>query len=132
MPNLIRLKQLDLVDISGYIEEVAGGNGGGGIPDFFTNNYNYVSGDFSISNKYFNIANSNINITGHLPINISNGVRYNIKNIGSGELFLTGYAKIDNSLDYIILFENESVELLGVNKLPEYSGWVTISSNPGL
>lgn len=132
MPNLIRLKQLDLVDISGYINQIAGSNGNGGLPDSFTSTYNYFSGDFSISDKYLNIANSTISLTGYLPNNISNGIRYNIKNMGIGELFLTGYAKIDNSLDYVILFENESIELLGVNKLPEYSGWVTISSNPGL
>jgi len=123
MPNLIRLKQLDLVELSGYINQ--------SFPGFnsVTSSFIYYSGDFNISDSYLNLANYVSGITGTLP-SVSNGLRFNIKNLGDGLLTITGSANIDQT-DSISLQKNESIELLGVNN-SYYSGWVTIISNPGI
>jgi hypothetical protein len=125
MPNLIRLKQLDQTELSGYIGEVSISQNF----DYVSSDFNYYSGNFNISERYLNLANYVSGITGSLPA-INNGLRYNIKNIGSGILTITGANNIDG-LNSVALQKNESVELLGVNNL-YYTGWVTILSNPGI
>jgi hypothetical protein len=123
MPNLIRLKQLDLVELSGYINQ--------SFPGFnvTTSSFIYYSGNFNISDSYLNLVNYPSGVTGTLPY-ISNGLRFNIKNLGDGVLTITGSSYIDET-DSISLQKNESIELLGVNN-SYYSGWVTIISNPGI
>jgi hypothetical protein len=125
MPNLIRLKQLDQTELSGYIGEVSIYQNF----NYVSSDFNYYSGNFNISERYLNLANYASGITGSLPT-INNGLRYNIKNIGDGILTITGANNIDG-LDSVALQKNESVELLGVNNL-YYTGWVTILSNPGV
>jgi hypothetical protein len=125
MPNLIRLKQLDQTELSGYIGEVSISQNF----NYVSSDFNYYSGNFNISERYLNLVNYASGITGTLPA-INNGLRYNIKNIGSGILTITGANNIDG-LDSAALQKNESVELLGVSNL-YYTGWVTILSNPGI
>ena len=125
MPNLIRLKQLDQTELSGYIGEISIYQNF----NYVSSDFNYHSGNFNISQRYLNLANYPSGITGSLPT-INNGLRYNIKNIGDGILTITGANNIDG-LDSVALQKNESVELLGVNNL-YYTGWVTILSNPGV
>jgi hypothetical protein len=123
MPNLIRLKQLDVAELSGYINE--------SFPGFnsLSSNFAYNTGNFNISDDYFNLVSYVSGVTGVLP-SISNGLRFNIKNLGDGLLTITGSASIDQ-VDSVSLQKNESIELLGVNNL-YYSGWVTIISNAGI
>jgi hypothetical protein len=125
MPNLIRLKQLDQTELSGYIGEISISQNF----NYVSSNFNYYSGNFNISERYLNLVNYASGITGTLPA-INNGLRYNIKNIGDGILTITGANNIDG-LDSAALQKNESVELLGVSNL-YYTGWVTILSNPGI
>lgn len=123
MPNLIRLKQLDVVELSGYINQ--------SFPGFSTvsSDFTYYTGNFNISNSYLNLVSYVSGVTGFLPT-VSNGLRFNIKNVGSGIATITGSAYID-SVDSVFLEKNESIELLGVNN-SYYSGWATIISNPGI
>jgi hypothetical protein len=123
MPNLIRLKQLDLAELSGYINQ--------SFPGFnsISTNFTYYTGNFNISDDYLNLVSYVSGVTGVLP-SVSNGLRFNIKNLGDGLLTITGSASIDQA-DSISIQKNESIELLGVNNL-YYSGWVTIISNPGI
>lgn len=125
MGNFIRLKQLDMAEISGYISQVTATNSF----NYLVNNFSYFNTNFNITNTYLNLASYPSGITGTLP-EIVNGVRYNIKNLGNGILTITGNSTID-SLGSVSLEKNESIEILGVNNL-SYSGWLTILSNPGL
>jgi len=124
MPNLIRLKQLDVAELSGYINQ----SFAGGASSINTN-FTYYTGNFNISDSYLNIVSYISGVTGTLP-SISNGLIFNIKNIGDGSLTITGSANIDE-VDSVSIQKNESIELLGVNN-SYYSGWVTITSNPGI
>jgi hypothetical protein len=126
MPNLIRLKQLDVAELSGYINQSFLGISNIGV---ISSNFTYHTGNFNITGNYLNLVNYASGVTGFLPT-VSNGLRFNIKNIGSGITTITGSAYID-SVDSISLEKNESIELLGVNN-SYYSGWATITSNPGI
>jgi len=128
MANLIRLKQLDLTELSGYINQSFIGSSSGGSSSA-TSQFNYHIGNFNISNYYLNLVSSPSGVTGYLPP-VSNGLRFNIKNLGEGLLVISGSANIDQ-LDSISMQKNESIELLCVNN-SYYSGWATIISNPGL
>jgi hypothetical protein len=96
-----------------------------------TTAYNYVTGNFDFNNFYVNLINATSPRTGILPTPTS-GLNYYVKNLNTGVVFLTGISglKID-SADYLNLYKNESVELLGVNNLG-YTGWITMSLNEGL
>ena len=124
MPNLIRLKQLDTVELSGYINRSFAGGA-----NAINTNFTYYNNNFNISDSYLNVVNRSSSVTGVLPT-VSNGLIFNIKNIGNGLLTITGSANIDE-VDSVSIQKNESIELLGVNNL-YYSGWVTITSNPGI
>jgi hypothetical protein len=134
MANLIRLKQLDLAELSGYISGfslISDGNNGVINPGnyYLSSGYNFFTGNFNVSGYSLSIAKSSYEITGVLP-NLSNNLICNIKNIGAGLLVLTGSANIDES-SVIGLQKNESIEILGVNNI-YYSGWITITSNAGI
>ena len=96
-----------------------------------TTAYNYVTGNFNFNNFYVNLINATSPRTGILPTPTS-GLNYYVKNLNTGVVFLTGISglKIDTA-DYLNLYKNESVELLGVNNLG-YTGWITMSLNEGL
>ena len=128
MANLIRLKQLDLTELSGYINQSFIGSSSGGSSSA-TSQFTYHIDNFNISNYYLNLVSNPSGVTGYLPP-VSNGLRFNIKNLGEGLLVVSGSANIDQ-LDSISIQKNESIELLGVNN-SYYSGWATIISNPGL
>lgn len=128
MANLIRLKQLDLTELSGYINQSFIGSSNGGVNNS-TSQFNYYIDNFNISDYYLNLVSHPSGVTGYLPP-VSNGLRFNIKNLGEGLLVVSGSANIDQ-LDSISIQKNESIELLGVNN-SYYSGWATIISNPGL
>ena len=98
MPNLIRLKQLDLAELSGYINQ--------SFPGFNTvsSDFTYYTGNFNISNSYLNLVSYVSGVTGVLP-DISNGLRFNIKNLGEGTLTITGFANIDE-VDSISIQKN--------------------------
>ena len=51
MPNLIRLKQLDQTELSGYIGEIS-----------IYQNFNYVSSDFNYHSGNFNISQRYLNL----------------------------------------------------------------------
>ena len=97
-----------------------------------TTAYNYVTGNFSFNNFYVNLINANSPRTGLLPVPTS-GLNYYVKSLNTGVVLLSGISsgvKID-SFDYLNLYKNESVQLLGVNN-PGYTGWITMALNEGL
>lgn len=126
MANLIRLKQLDQAEISGYVQTISARVVDG---SYIVSNYQYFINNFSPSDYYLNLVNSNVQITGTLP-SVTDGLRYHIKNLNSGNIYITGLNTIDG-LDSFFLLEGESIELLGVNN-STYTGWVSMISNPGL
>jgi hypothetical protein len=129
MANLIRLKQLDQAELSGYIQEISARVGAGNGGNYIINTYDYFTGNFNISSSYINLASPSGQVTGVLP-EIIDGLRYHIKNINTGIVFISGNNTID-SIDTFTLLENESVELLGVKNI-YHTGWLTMISNPGL
>lgn len=129
MANLIRLKQLDQVDLSGYIQEISARVGAGNGANYIINTYDYFTGNFNISNSYINIISPSGQVTGILP-EIIDGLRYHIKNINTGVVFISGNNLID-SINTVFILENESIELLGVKNI-YHTGWLTMISNPGI
>lgn len=130
MSNLIRLKQLDISEITGYLRGV--GFSFGGSTETAINDFNYLTGvNNNLGNIYLNIINYGGFSNAKLP-DLTNGARINIKKLNSGILNISGELNvlIDGEKS-LILAEDESIELLGV-KNSMYSGWISINSNGGV
>jgi len=95
--------------------------------------YNYVTGGiFYFDNSSFSIINSSLSTTGILPSNITSGINYYVKNLNTGILTITGSGQrtIDGFLE-IDLYQNDSVNLLGINNIG-YTGWISTIANGGV
>jgi hypothetical protein len=95
--------------------------------------YNYVTGGiFNFDNFYTTIINSSLSTTGVLPSGITSGINYYVKNLNTGILTITGSGQrtIDGFTN-INLYQNDSVNLLGINNIG-YTGWISTIANGGV
>jgi hypothetical protein len=111
--------------------------------------YKISTNNFEINHDYIYLANSENDITGTILMGyylgqeyseIPSGINYFIKNINAGKLTITGYTMLPDlhpqpntidGFDKLILYKNESVQLIGVNNIG-YTGWITISADGGI
>jgi hypothetical protein len=111
--------------------------------------YKISANNFEINHDYIYLANSQNDITGTILMGyylgqeyseIPSGINYFIKNINNGKLTITGYTMLPDlhpqpntidGFDKLILYKNESVQLIGVNNIG-YTGWITISADGGI
>jgi hypothetical protein len=94
--------------------------------------YNYSTNNFIFGDNYVNLTNSSTTITGTLPIGITSGINYYVKNLNTGILLITGSGqRTIDGFSTVNLYKNESLQLLGVNN-QGYTGWVTLSADNGV
>jgi hypothetical protein len=156
--NLIRLKQINQSELSGFFTTAIINDSDlvdtysaqiiSGRKDFtnartgsfdtlqITNKkisyYNYSTGNFIFGDNYVNLTNSSTNIKGTLPIGITSGINYYVKNLNTGILLITGSGQRSiDGFSTVNLYKNESLQLLGVNSVG-YTGWVTLSADNGV
>lgn len=130
--NLIRLKQLNETEISGYIESIVTpkvSNLNLDTSNITNIQYDYYNAQGSITNKFINIFDVNSGANAILP-NIEDKKTFLIKNIGSGILLISGNSRIDGYSN-LILGSGESTQVLGV-KNSTFTGWLTINTNQGI
>jgi len=102
------------------------------IKNKILSSYNYTTSNFTFNDNYINLINAPNNVTGTLPSEIISGINYYVKNLNTGRLTITGDAnKSIDGFSTVNLYQNESLQLLGVNSVG-YTGWVTISSDVGV